>query len=512
MSTDTRVYPRMPTAADQERASAQHAIYLVLTQDHHDLADEWRVRHVGDEASAARGPSDLSNNPLADICRQLSQPGMYGTKPVVRHADEFAEVLIGDRGLLVQAGYWTRMQWVQYLTLGLSEPHIVWDVDRRGRRLIPRLALPHHIYVETDPDDPTAAVMLWELRDSYHPMLQRRVYTWDVYDIRDEERPSYRIFEASQETDLEKMTDLSGVLLERPGGTERGELVGAAYPYRYDDGEPFIPHTPYRSVDSGRYWNHRDRRGAFHGTMNAIVYWSHAGHAARAASGSMAVAIDLDLGVRRVESGTPALTILPGTIMSGRSEEGKQGRIQEFGPGGHAAELFGIARDYSAQQALAWGLQGADVTRQHANPTSGAALSISDKGKRIAQRQYEEIFRRSDLESIRKAAAIARIGGLGALPEQGYSIRYAEIPDSPEEEADKREDTTWRLERGFLGPVEAYQRHNPGATRDEAERAIVAARVERIRLAEITREILAAEGLTPPAETQQQGRPAAEEG
>lgn len=528
--------PKMPTEADQYRSTMLSARYLILTEAHDEIVDRWREDHIGDAQNAAWGPSDLSANPLAEICRQLVTPGLYGERPRPRRAQGDADALIGDEGYLVRCGYWTRMQWVQYLTLGMGDEVVLFDValqEAGDPEQTPRAELMHElahgydVWVEPSEGRPDVPAALAVLRLVYHDQLSKWMYVWKRWDLPTSRRaePALRYLKAESGGGFGE--DVSNLFLRRPDGTF-GAMVGEAYPFRWPSGrrkgQPFIPATIYRAVDTGNAWNHLYRRGVHHGTLNTALYYTFAGHCAHAASGST---VFIDGGtvsgaslVRQPEDGgrpsaqaPRTLGLLPGSIVEvARHEPGSPATIKEVGPGANLPNLAAWARDYSVQNASRWGLNPADVTRQHANPTSGAALAISNAEKRVQMAQCEEIFRRCDVEAIEKMAALLTLFGGEDLPVDGYSISYVPIPESPAEAAERRAQIDWEVEHGHLSIIDAYCRMNPGSTRADAISALTQATVDRAVLDLREREALLAAGLTrptpPPAPNPNPNRPA----
>jgi len=133
---------------------------------------------------------------------------------------------------------------------------------------------------------------------------------------------------------------------------------------------------------------------------------------------------------------------------------------------------------YAISQGIHWGLTPADITRQHANPTSGQALFLSAKAKREAAAIIEPIFRKADLRMMEVIVSFLRargVQGAESMPLRGYTVTYAEIPESPAEEQGRRDNDDWQAEKGMLSRVELYQRWNPGSSRDDAIDAYVTA-------------------------------------
>jgi len=511
----------MPTAADQDRSIHQHARLQVLDDEWDDLVAVWLGISIDPERSKTWGMPDTSANPLGDQADQLTTPGLYGVRPTMLHAmqHDAADVLIGARGALVKAGHWTKMQSISYFTVGMGDFVVRIDAPPDVGRLTLRPVNPHDVYIKTRADTPEEIEALWELRLRWYQPEKRWMFVWEQYDISDPEAPFYRIVEA--ETDGGEGMDVSNVFLatdDNPGG----DFTGEHYPYRFATGEAFIPWTMYRAVDVGRPWNHHHNRGLYIGTLNAAVLATYAMYCAKACTGDVVIIAGLQPvvsakvkspietgGVPGVEmdysasGGVQTVTIEPGTIMyHSFTDPGVQPVIKQVGAGGALQDVAAFARGYSIDLAARRGGGGADVTRQHANPTSGSSLAIQNEGRRVYARQVTPLFERADLELAGKAAAVLNrsgIEGTGSIPEDGYSISYAPIPKSPQERKEDRDGIDWSLEHGFLSETKAYQQLNPGTSEDDARMAIVRARVEAAKLDQLTAEMMAAAGVAPPS-------------
>ena len=460
--------PPMPTEADQARATHQRTRLELLTEEHHDVASDWRVEHIGDERAAVQGPLDLSVNPIANICRQLSTPGHYGARPTITHADAAGLDLV-ER--MDDAGYWTRMQEVEYLALGLGDVFVAHGWDTRSKALSYRIVFPHNVMIFTSSSAPDVPIALWELGTRVDPLTGRAFYAWDQYDISDPANPTYRIVRAST-SEADGDPDVTAQYLPAD--------FPEPYPWRLEDGAPILRHVRYRDADTGRAWNTYNKRGAHHGTLNSIVLASYMMHCARDASGRTVIMVGVEplmgsgqgIGSRDRVATAP---LLPGTIAYHQATDGAQPMVVEVGPGAHLAEVAAVSSEYEIRQAIRWGLNPADITRQHANPTSGAALAISNKAKREFADRTTPIFRRVDRQALALSAVVSRVFGGISSPESGYAISYSQIPMTPDELAAERDDDDWQLGHSLKSPIDLYIERHPGATRESALAAIAQA-------------------------------------
>ena len=489
--------PQMPTTIDEDRSQHQLARWQVLKEQWDAILEDWMEEHVDIERLVVWGPPDTSSNSLVDIASQLSTPGLYGRRPGAKHADAIAVALVGEGGFLDQAGFWTKMQQVQFFTIGLGDCLIRIDAHADDKRLAVRIVFPHNVWASASDDEPEVADELWELRLRWWDDQGRWVWAWDQFRLSDPSlggAPSYRVVEAGaagadgKPDDLLHGADISNVFLATDANPD-GDFTGANYPFVFPDtGKPFIPYPHYRAVDSGELWNADHKRGAYRGTLNAAMNWTYTQHAARDASGSAVLAVGIKPPASSVRKDTAghsrrpvnALILTPGAIIyHEQMPDASQASFQEIGPGGNLTDLSNYAALYEQKQAVRWGLNPSDLTRVSNNPMSGAALFVSSKGRRAFSDQVRPLFRRSDLDSIRIASALLAIAQIAHMPLEGYTIQYHRIPESPEEERANRDGIDWDIDHNVITQVEVVQMRRPGTSREDALQIIVAANVER---------------------------------
>lgn len=479
MSSQIPPRPAMPTREAQRRSQAQCDRLKILNDDWRDIIDDWLAEHIGKDRRHVWGIPDISANPLADLSRQLSIPGLYGIAPSVKHGTDSLEGFLGQDGYLAQAGLWTKMQQVQYYTLGIGDFAI--NVNVVNDRLVLRLVPPHNLYVEASEDDPQNPYRVWELRLMWWDAEREYIWVWEQYQTEfDGREASHRVVLANRDGSPGK--DVSDLFLGRP-------VVGAAYPYRGADDKAVIPYSFYRSSDTGTFWNTNSNRGIVQGTLNTALYWTYVGHSARDATGSFTIVSGLSpIGAttHKDSSGNvvSSMTITPGALAYHEPTSDSQPFVQSIGSGVNLADLTAFADLYEMKQAVRYGLNPTDLTRQSANPASGAALMISNSGKREYSAQVEPLYRHSDLQTLKLCALVLNRAGLGPFPESGYTISYAEIKRSPAEARERREDIQWQVDNGYLSPVSAYKLLNPGMSEEDARNALVKSRVDEFQISQ----------------------------
>jgi len=456
----------MPTPWDDERSRAQSTRLEIAQSQWDEVLDKWVGEHVDEQVKAAAwGKVDTSVNVLADLVRQLTTHGLYGRRQAVRHKAAQVDAFVGPEGLLEHAGWYTRGQRLQFLTMCLGDMYVRFGISEG--RMVYRFAYPSDIWTRMADEDPTRIVELRELR--VRMIDDAPAYVWEVHKISGD-TGTFRIYEPDGR---ELGRDLTAKLL----GDDMPD--GEGYPWTDEDGRPQLPYVHYQDADTGQAWNHMLRAGITRGTLNAAMYATFAGQCARHATGSHVIIWGLDMpGVVASQGGVQGAqpvahqAITPGAAAYHNVKEGQVPGVTEVGPGVNLAEVSAFATGYEAGQAVRWGLPASELTRQSANPSSAAALSISNEGKRDVSAQVEPMFRRCDLAALRVAAMVARLGGLGVFPESGYTIAYRQIPRSPTEQQERRDELTWQLDQGLVSRVDVYVELNPGTTRDDAIAAL----------------------------------------
>lgn len=498
----------MPTTADQARAIHQVARVGIMRDDFEDLALEWMKNFVDAEVLSVWGIPDTSANPLATSSVQLTTPGLYSTRPRWRHPNaERNDGLIGPEGQLDKSGYNTGMKDIQYMTVGVGNWFARMGVSSKGRLTV-RSVAPQNVYVHCPDDDPTHPDELWELRLRWWKEQQKWVYAWDVFSIVEGKEPSYHVLSADIGDDG-KPVDLSHVFIVHPGSDKKtGAMVGATYPWVRQDKSPRLPYIIYRSANGHEFWNTFEKRGLHRGTLTSVNNATYTGHAARSATGTMALiagltptSVDiLDHQGNIATSVTRAIRTIkqtPGCLLYHDLQEGVTPFVKELGAGVNLDSLSGYAERFDRRLALRSGLGASDAEKQNANPTSGAALTITNAQKREFSDQVRPLFRESDLDAVELAAIVLRAAGVANYDETGYTITYHEIPLSPTEEQAKRDALQAEVDEGVISEAERFQRLNPGTSEEDAESALVDAAVSNARVKKRIEEALRAAGLVP---------------
>ena len=442
--------------SEQSRVRDGACRYQLLQEDADSLVEDWIGQYVPPDRTATWGPPDTSKVPIVTVARAMSTPGHYGREPrIVGDAGDLA-------GMLRAAGWASKMQSVEYLAYGMNTCGLLpsWSDDLG--RLVLAVCPSHLLWFDAHPDDPTVAIVQRRLQVRH--VMGEDVLAWDVWDVTDPASPVFRIVKA------DRRGDYGDDITEEVTGA--GPLVGDAYPYRDAAGRPFAPIVLYRTHDDSSMWSWHRGKGAFRGSLMAVLYNSHAGKCARDAVSQGGLVFDAEpvggnVGYDGTGRGVVSIDFEAGDILHYRSTGASQPSYRELKPGANLAEVSAFAAQYSASVAVEMGVTPTDAVRVGANPMSGVAIHLTNAARREEQHRIAPLMRASDLELFARVAALASMAG-DAMPAVGYDVDYYEIPMSPAEEKDRRDATTWAIQTGLQSPVDAYLERHPSLTRDEA--------------------------------------------
>ena len=143
--------------------------------------------------------------------------------------------------------------------------------------------------------------------------------------------------------------------------------------------------------------------------------------------------------------------------------------VGQWGPAVDPLEMIKAISVYEDRIVSAAGLK-VDVTRQAADVRSGLSLVVSRDSVREAQRTCEPLFERSDLRTLRITASL--LGNHDEAAEADARIDYQGLPVSPQERRALVQEVRDLRDAGLISKVEAWQRLHPGASEDEARKAL----------------------------------------
>jgi hypothetical protein len=444
--------PQPPSPTNPEEASrwehSRHRRALMEGRWQRLLEDRLQMQ-LGSTRRQAWGIPDISSNPFKVVATELAT--LYDAPPDVSHntAGGAVDELCGSNGLIARAGLWPQMARFQAMVIALRE---MWmRVDVEDGRLIYRPVSPDMTIAEADPSRPTTPLAYAEIR-LRHIRGEAR-WAYDVLDIRDPANPSYTVR-------LAKDTGMGeDVTLEVLGGTYSGE----AYPYRRADGTPILPVVLYHaSLYGDRLFDAFNGVELYEGSLNLAVYYSFLAHTLRDASFPQRYAIGVRIaGSDMVDGGSRGQRVEvvtdPTTILMLDAAMEQQPQVGQFVAGADVEKIEATIAAIAHRLATDAGLAPTDLQRTSGSAKSGYAISLSQDGKRTAQRKYVMQFRDADERLVAISATLFNRAMGTQFPEGGYSVHYREIPLSPEELASRRAHAMEMMEAGLMDKVEALR-------------------------------------------------------
>lgn len=463
------------------------------------LLAERTTQVLGATRSAMQADPSLSLNPFKSVCRALSV--LYDGAPTVQHPVASAEDLRNLTRKIGASGLWPMMQRVQQYTLGLREMLVHGAVDPSSGALRFRAVYPDMVYARASEDRPDEPVRIEELRSRSVSYLRSRgvivtantanaedVWTVDVYDIGGP-TPFHAVHLLGSKAAGQGWA-LGADITAQIYGTA---LAGPAYPWRAtptraalaadpeSQGAAVLPYVLYHAAPNGdRIWDPYEWIEIVDGTLTAGVLNSFLLHTFADASwpqkyliggapaGAAVTMADAE-GDRRAYVPADPTSILVVEKLPGFDGQVTAGQFQ---PGGDITAQEAVLGNMISALMESAGISPSDVQRLSGNARSGAAIALTNEGKRELQRRYQAIFEASDQRLVRLCAVLlnrwadgvelaaeaagAPIPALYRFPEGGYSLTYPRIPRSPDELKAHREHVFALLDRGMLTSAEAF--------------------------------------------------------
>jgi len=441
------------------------------------LEDRLQVQ-LGSVRRQAIGLPAMSSNRFDEISNELAT--LYDAPPDVAHntAGGAVEDLCGSNGLIARSGLWPQMARFQSMVIALREMWMRVDVD--DGRLVYRPVSPDMTIAESDPSRPTVPLAYAEIRLRH---IRGEVqWAWDVLDIRDPNNPKYEVVLAKDGGFGEDVT------LEVLGGT----YSGAAYPYRRADGTPILPVVLYHaSLYGDRLFDAFKGIEIYEGSLDLSVLDTYLHHVLRDASYPQRWAIGVRVaGADMVDGGSRGQRVEvvtdPTTILMLDAAMEQQPQVGQFVAGADVEKIETVVAALAHRLATAAGLAPTELQRTSGSAKSGYAISLSQDGKRTAQRKYIMQFRDADERLVAVSATLYNRAMGTQFPEGGYSVFYREIPLSPEELQSRRAHAMEMMEAGLMDKVEALRLFGSLTHEDAVARLeqIAAAKMAEARMME----------------------------
>jgi hypothetical protein len=316
-------------------------------------------------------------------------------------------------------------------------------------------------WYDTAPNNPNRIVRVGLAKRRPIPEKpSERAWFWDVWDIRDPEAPSFRIFTNDMQRDV-----------TRDQGVDPAEWSGAKYPVRRA-GKPIIPGAFYRlrGGPSNRMPNGQSE--VVFATLQVGLLWTAAVHGLLRASWFQRVLLN-----GKVKGGTTTTTAGTG-VRSVEADpmfvlqvDGEGASIAEWGSPVDIEKAEKFCRMYEARCAVHFGLSPADLVIESLNPASGASITVSQRGKRTLQARQRPQFARGDRELVAVVAAMLRAHSIAA-DETKVTIRYRGVALTPEERTQVIGYCVAEMKAGLMTREDAWLELHPGASPEQAEAAI----------------------------------------
>jgi hypothetical protein len=423
------------------------------------ILESYMETQLGSVRRAAMGLVDISYCALRTTSYELAT--LYDAEPDVRHnqlSSPNIDRLVGSAGSIARSGLWSQMSRFQAYTLALREMWMRADVE--DGRLVYRPVPPHMTMAEADPARPNVPTLFGELR--LRQVEAQLLWTFEVWDIRNPANPTYRVVEALDGWKFGR--DLTRSI---HGAT----YDGANYPasWRRANGTPIIPAILYHASTYGdRLFDPFANIELYTGSLQLGLFYSYLAHCIRDASYPQRYAVGVrvagmdasDLGSRAARS---EVTTDPTTIlMLDPISETSQPMLGQFAAGSDAEKLEQVIAAVAHRLATDAGLAPSELQRTSGSARSGYAISLSQEGKRQAQRRYIMQFRASDEALVSLSAVLYNRWSEANsestnYPEGGYSVIYREIPLSPQEMEARRRHVLEMLDAGLMSQVDALR-------------------------------------------------------
>jgi len=454
-----------------------------------DLARTHLVVQLGAERANMHATPSVASNPFAQVCTEVSV--LYDAPPTIMHKRAPEQEYRPLTELIANAGYWAQAQEVQRYTVGLRECFVAIEIDNETGAFNFRTVTPDIVRASggMKVDQPTR---IEELRRYPVSILSGRQslqgvplcsddpsYFWGVlvHDVSNQSAPSMSIHLHDGASWVG--TDITAEVW-RSLGIDSPLPQGAGYPYRFaqrgnQPGRPFLPYVLYHAKKNGdRMFDPFYHVELVLGTLDVAVLYSFLLHIARDASWPQRYMINgmvpmSDVGKAVGDGDQQTIqTIVPDPTMVLQIVQVPDSTATptagQWQPGGDIEKYEAVLSSLTVALAQSAGVSPSDVQRLGGTARSGAAISLTNAGKREQQRRLAPIFADPDARLLAYCAAMHNRwadsspdrGGYARFPESGYEVLYKKVPRSPEELKSHREHILALLEKNLISRVDAY--------------------------------------------------------
>lgn len=423
-----------------ERARVQHTRLRrrILYDQHAKDVEERLIAAIGPNRAQVWGVLDLTSNPLAHVYGRLAI--LYSSPPTLT-------VPVGGEdtaAALEEAGAWQILPRVQRDTLALRELFVRVDADRSQGRLALHTVFPDLVSVRRDRWGQLVRVEEWA-PDPTSPSSWIRL----VHDTTLDGAPSIAVYDESGKDCSERVFGNTAPTFPRDAS-----------------GRPIMPYVCYRAAQTGAAFDPFTDSTVVEGALTIAVLYSYWDHVLRSAAWRQRWAANLEPVGSAPVAGlhAQAAGVDPSSLLLLQSPEDGAGAGGTVGTFEAPTDAEALLRSIQARETrlISSALGAADVSRGEADVRSGYSLAVSRESQREAQRAFEPLFRRADLQLLRLCAAL-----LGA-PETGWGILYSSIPRDPQEADSELARVKTQLELRLIDRPGALQALTPGMSREDA--------------------------------------------
>lgn len=480
----------------RDRLKMLRGTWLELARDH-------LVIQLGPERAQMHATPSVASNPFAQVCTEVSV--LYDAPPTIMHKRAKEEEYRPLTELVSNAGYWAQAQEVQRYTVGLRECFVAIEIDDETGAFNFRTVTPDIVRATAGmkTDQPTRieelrrypVALLEGFKQANLPLCSDdQSFFWGVlvHDVSNQSAPSMSIHLLGNGTWAG--TDITADIW-RSIGSENPLPTGENYPYRFASrdgkpGRPFLPYVLYHAKKNGdRMFDPFYHVELVLGTLDIAVLYSFLLHIARDASwpqrymiNGMVPMSDVGKAVGNGET-QPVQTIIPDPTMVLQIVQVPDSTATptagQWQPGGDIEKHEAVLSSLTVALAQSAGVSPSDVQRLGGTARSGAAISLTNAGKREQQRRLAPIFADPDARLLAYCAAMHNRwadssqdrAGYARFPESGYEVLYKKVPRSPEELKSHREHILALLDARLISRVDAYAELND-TSRAAAETAL----------------------------------------
>lgn len=422
-----------------------------------ELLAEHGQRQLGPLRARLVGEWDTSANLFSSVIDQTSI--MYDEEPEQQSTDTASLEVLRDS--FTKGGWWGMARDNQRYVKGLNESlvYVGWD-DEMGHATF-ELVPPDLITIDHAPSNKRRPMTIWRAQQRPVPgsVTRELAWFWDRWSIAGG-AGSYTVWSADRKKDMTTS-------FFDPAGWE-----GPAYRYRDELGRPVLPFVLYHARGGSQLWAPFKRSEVVFGTLQVGVLWTAANHGMLRASWDQRVLLNgrvrggatQEVGQRTIRKLTPDPTF----ILEVESTGGESASIGAWGASIDIDKAERFCRLYENRLAVHFDLSPSDVQIESFSPSSGASITVSQKGKRAVAKRDRMFFGQADLQLVEVVAAVNRGWGR-ACRASGYRLRYPGIALTPEERQVVIGYVEKEMDRGLMDETSAYQELHPGTSAEDAQ-------------------------------------------